>query len=171
MLLNTIMSHELVGTENIYRYMTGGHAVVTLQSDSGVHHTYMFKAPNNRKKGEDTMFVSTLVGGNEWVYVGMYKNRDFRLTKASKFGRESAIVKGVAFIMRLMLKEGFHNEHMHLYHEGRADLLVGRLQSGRLHGSEREAPASVRAGRAVLEHDHRKLGQRAALPVRGRSGP
>ena len=118
MTLNTIMSHELVGTENIYRYMTGGHAVVTLQSDTGVHHTYMFKAPNNRKKGEDTMFVSTLVNGNEWVYVGMYKNKDFHLTKASKFGRESATVKGVAFIMRLMLKPGFSNEHMHLFHEG-----------------------------------------------------
>lgn len=118
MTLNTIMSHELVGTENIYRYMTGGHAVVTLQSDSGVHRTYMFKAPNNRRKGEDTLFVSTLVNGNEWVYVGMYKNKDFHLTKASKFGRESAVVKGVAFILRLMLKEGFHNEHMHLYHEG-----------------------------------------------------
>lgn len=117
-MLHNKMSHELIGTDNIYRYMTGGHAVVTLLSDSGIHHTYKFVAPTIREKNEDTLFIHTLVDGNEWVYVGMYKNKDFHFTKASRFKSDSAIVKGVAFILRLMLKPGFHNEHMHLYHEG-----------------------------------------------------
>lgn len=116
--MNQKMSHELIGNDNIIRYITGGHGVVTLKSYTGVHHTYEFKAPNKRKDGDDTLFVRTLVAGGEWVYVGMYKNKRFQLTKASKFTIESPIVKGVYFIMKLMFKEGFSDERMHLYHEG-----------------------------------------------------
>lgn len=117
--LNSAKSHELIGTEVIYNYMTGGHAVVTLQSDiSGIYHTYNFRKPDGQDKNNDTMFIFTLVSGSEWVYVGMYKNRDFHFTAKSKFKADSAIVKGVAFIIRLMLQDGFSNPNMHLYHEG-----------------------------------------------------
>ena len=116
--LNSAKSHELIGTENIYRYMTGGHAVVTLLSDSGKHHTYSFNAPTNKKPGEDTLFIRTLVADGEWGYVGMYKNRDFHFTAKSQYKADSEIVKGAAFIIRLMLQEGFYNPKMHLFHEG-----------------------------------------------------
>ena len=118
MTLNSIMSHELIGKDAIFNYVTGGHAVVTLQSESGIHHTYSFHAPKERKPGEDTLFISTLVDSNTWVYVGMYKNKDFHFTKASAYSKDSAIVKGIAFILKLMLKDGFHDDRMHLYHEG-----------------------------------------------------
>lgn len=112
------MRHELVGNDRIYNYITGGHGTVTLQSSSGIHHTYQFSVPNFRKKGEDTLCVFTLVDGNEWVYVGMYKNKQFLLTKASKFPVTSSIVRGVAFILKLMLKPGYSDDRMHLFHEG-----------------------------------------------------
>lgn len=115
--LNTGMSYELVERDSIVRYITGGHGVVTLKSHTGVHHTYEFKAPKNKKDGDDTMFVRTLISGG-WIYVGMYKDKNFHLTKASKFSLQSPIVKGVYFIMKLMFKPGFSDERMHLYHEG-----------------------------------------------------
>lgn len=116
--LNPSMSHELVGQESIVKYIMDGYGVVTLKSHTGVHHTYEFKAPKNRKEGDDTMFVKTLIAGGEWVYVGMYKDKNFHLTKASKFSLQSPIVKGIYFIMKLMFKPGFTDERMHLYHEG-----------------------------------------------------
>lgn len=116
--LNPNMSHELVGQENIVKYIMGGYGVVTLKSHTGVHHTYEFKVPKNRKAGDDTMFVKTLIAGGEWVYVGMYKDKNFHLTKASKFSLQSSIVKGIYFIMKLMFKPDFSDERMHLYHEG-----------------------------------------------------
>lgn len=118
MKLNPSMSHELVKQESIVKYIMGGHGVVTLKSYTGVHHTYEFRAPNNRKEGDDTMFVKTLIAGGEWVYVGMYKDKNFYLTKASKFSLQSPIVKGIYFIMKLMFKPDFIDERMHLYHEG-----------------------------------------------------
>lgn len=116
--LNPSMSHELVKQKSIVKYIMGGHGVVTLKSHTGIHHTYEFKAPKNRKEGDDTMFVKTLIAGSEWVYVGMYRNKNFHLTKASKFSLQSPIVKGIYFIMKLMFKPGFTDERMHLYHEG-----------------------------------------------------
>lgn len=117
-MLNESMRCELVGKDRIFNYITGGKGVVTLQSSSGVHHTYQFSAPDSRKEGEDTMFVYTLIDNNSWVYVGMYKDKSFRLTKKSKFPITSPIVKGVAFILKLMLKPDYSDERMHLFHEG-----------------------------------------------------
>lgn len=111
-------AHELKGSKAIYNYITGGHGAVTLQSDvTGIHHTYSFHAPDNRRPEEDTLFVYTCVG-DDWIYVGMYKNKDFRLTAKSKFSKESAIVKGVAFILKLMLRDDYSDDRMHLFHEG-----------------------------------------------------
>lgn len=118
MTINSKMRHELIGNENIYKYITGGRGVVTLSSSSGVHHTYSFTTPSFAKEGEDTLFVSTLVDNNTWVYVGMYKNKSFRLTQKSAYPITSPIVKGVCFILKLMLKPGFYDERMHLFHEG-----------------------------------------------------
>ena len=115
---NNERSHELIGQKAIYDYLTGGHGVVTLLSSvTGIHHTYAFLSPKYRKPGEDTLFIYTIVG-NESIYVGMYKNKQFRLTAKSRFKADSAIVKGVAFIMKLMHRDDFHDDRMVLYHEG-----------------------------------------------------
>lgn len=116
--LNPRMSHELIGADRITKYIMGGNGVVTLRSCTGVHHTYWFAAPENRKEDDDRMFVKTLVNNGEWVYVGMYKDKNFHLTTASKFSLQSPIVKGVFFILKLMFKPDYSDERMHLYHEG-----------------------------------------------------
>lgn len=117
-MLNHKMRHELEGQDRIHKYLMGGRGVVTLQSESGVHHTYRFQIPKNHRDEDDTMFIQTLIDGNTWVYVGMYKEKRFHLTKSSHFKIDSPIVKGVAFILKLMFRTNFSDSRMHLYHEG-----------------------------------------------------
>ena len=119
MYINEKFRAELTGSNRIKNYIMGGHGVVTLISDvSGVHHTYSFQAPQNKKQGDDVMFISTLINGSEWNYVGMYRNGAFKLTAKSKYGTDTSIVKGVAYIFKLMLNPDFHDDRMHLLHEG-----------------------------------------------------
>lgn len=118
MRLNSSASCELIGQENIRNYITGGKGVVTLKSYTGIHHTYSFEAPSQNKSDDNLLFVKTLVNNDTWVYVGMYKNGKFQLTKASKYTKDSPIVKGVYYIMKLMYKPGFSDDRMHLFHEG-----------------------------------------------------
>lgn len=119
MLLNEKFRAELVGSERVKNYILGGHGVVTLMSDTtGAHHTYRFEAPSNRKPNDDMMFIYTLVDGSNWTYVGMYRNGAFRLTAKSKFGVDTSIVKGIAFIFKMMLNSDFKDDRMHLLHEG-----------------------------------------------------
>lgn len=110
---------ELIGSDRIKKYIFGGHGVVTLVSDvSGDHHTYSFSAPENRKQGDDIMFISTLIDGSNWLYVGMYRNGKFKLTAKSKFGVDTSIVKGIAYIFKMVLNPDFKDDRMHLLHEG-----------------------------------------------------
>lgn len=118
MMTNEKFRAELIGSDRIKNYIFGGHGVVTLLSDkTGVHHTYSFYAPEIRKPGDDIMFINTLIDGSEWNYVGMYRNGKFKLTAKSKYKIDSAIVKGVAYIFKMMLAD-YRDESMHLLHEG-----------------------------------------------------
>lgn len=110
---------ELIGSERIHNYIFGGHGVVTLQSDvSNEHHTYKFEAPEDRKQGDDLMFIHTLADNNLWLYVGMYRNGCFKLTKKSKFSKDTATIKGLAYIFKMILNDGYRDDRMHLMHEG-----------------------------------------------------
>ena len=54
---NTLLKNELFGTGVIKDYLSGGNAIVTLTSDSGVYHTYRFyKSAKSRMR-------SALFGG------------------------------------------------------------------------------------------------------------
>lgn len=117
--LNDKFRSELIGSDAIRQYIFGGHGVVTLLSDvSNEHHTYSFSVPENRKPNDDTMFIYTLVDGSNWVYVGMYRNKAFRLTAKSNYSTDTSIVKGIAYIFKLMLNPDFSDDRMHLFHEG-----------------------------------------------------
>ncbi len=118
MKLNPSMSNELVGQERIVNYITGGKGIVTLKSCTGIHYTYLWESPSKNKNNDGRMFVKVLINGCDWVYVGMFKDRNFHLTKASHFSLHSPIVKGVYFILKLMFKPDFHDDRMHLFHEG-----------------------------------------------------
>ena len=118
MRLNHEAAHELVGQESILRYITGGNGIVTLKSHTGVHHTYLFQSPSDKEDKNRLLFVKTLVGGNNWVYVGMYKDKKFYLTKASRFQKNSDIVRGICYIVKLVNRPDYHDDRMQLFHEG-----------------------------------------------------
>lgn len=114
---------KLTNSNEIMTYCLGGKGVVTLESPSGVHHTYFFKRPNNKDVfPDDTIFVYAVhneKGILKHFYIGMMENTHFRLTRNSRFADYTEIVKGAFFIDRMM-----HNQKlvdttpMSLYHEG-----------------------------------------------------
>ena len=113
--INEKFRSELTETDHIKDYVLGGHGIVTLVSDTtNVHHTYSFHKPEGR---DDIMFINTLVDGSNWVYVGYYRNGEFRLTAKSAYKPDSAIVKGVAYIFKVILG-GTAVDSMHILHEG-----------------------------------------------------
>jgi hypothetical protein len=122
--LNPKYRAELLGSERIKNYVLGGNGVVTLTSDvSGEHHTYSFQSPHDnsysdKKFDADVIFIRTLVNDGEWVYVGMYKGGRFKLTAKSNFKVDSPIVKGVAYIFKMIINPDYADERMHLLHEG-----------------------------------------------------
>lgn len=113
----TTSSCKLEGSINIRTYIYGGKGVVTLKSPTGKHHTYSFRYPVEENKfPEGTMFIYCMVRNGVWRYIGMYIRNKFRLTQMSRYGKDSSIVKGAQFIVRMMHKD-FQTE-MELYHEG-----------------------------------------------------
>ena len=110
-------SYQLIGKKIIRDYIYGGKGIVTLRSPTGVHHTYYFKRPTDRYNfPDDVLFVYALHNKTQHFYVGMIENNQFRLTKCSRFGEHTPIVKGVRYILKMM----FHDidTPMKLYHEG-----------------------------------------------------
>ena len=125
---NTLLKNELFGTSVIKDYLSGGNAIVTLTSDSGVYHTYRFyKSTKSRMRS--ALFVETMVDNGEWKYVGMLNGGHFILTKCSKFARDNEIVLGVVYILKMMFKDGYHDDRMHLYHSGVCSVCGRRLVS------------------------------------------
>ncbi len=112
-------SYELTTSESIRKYLTGGKGIVTLQSPTGIHHTYAFTAPRERDKFPDnTLFVYSQVSSNEWLYCGMLDSRfQFKLTRASTWSNDCEIVKGAKYISRWMRNE-IKTTPMKLYHAG-----------------------------------------------------
>lgn len=109
--------HQLIGSNAIRRYCTGGKGVVTLESPTGIHHTYLFKKPNeNDVFPEDVVFVYALHNQEKLYYVGMLEEGKFRLTKASRFLPDTEIVRGAYFINRMMYAD--FATPMKLFHEG-----------------------------------------------------
>lgn len=111
---------ELRGRKTISRYIRGGKGAVTLVSPTGKYHSYQFRYPASKQRGEfpnGTMFVYVMVGRRIWQYVGMLKHdRKFYHTKASQFGVKSEEFKGAIFIVSMMNEE--KHTSMKLYHQG-----------------------------------------------------
>lgn len=87
--------HRFATIDDARAFALAGNAIITLQSlKTGAHFTYKVTKPNPEKsaaKGyansEETYFVKMLTGGSadegEWIYLGMIRNGNFALTKAS----------------------------------------------------------------------------------------
>lgn len=110
--------NQLVDSKEIKRYLYGGKAIVTLESPSGVWHTYLFKKPVAPEGfPDDVFFVYALHEFNTAFYVGMVEEDCFRLTRHSRFLADTEIVRGAFYIMR-MANEPNLQTPMKLYHEG-----------------------------------------------------
>ena len=121
------LSAELLGHEAIRNYISGGKGIVTLQSPTGVHHTYKFskpKLPDNFS--EDTRFVYHLEKDKSWTYVGMNSSNSFRTTQRSKFPRNSPEFKGASYIIKMANTPHLQTK-MRLFHEGVCGVCGRRL--------------------------------------------
>ena len=118
--------YELVGSTNIWRYLHGGHAVVTLLSPSNIYKTYSFEKPRHDEFPNLTLFVYCRLDNGSWAYVGMLENDKFRLTRASKFRYSDNIVKGVNYIVKLMNSQIF-NSPIKFYHSSKCSVCGRQL--------------------------------------------
>ena len=113
------------------QYILGGKGVVTLESPSGIHHTYHFKRPQNPNNfPEDIIFVYAVHQQQKLFYVGMIENGAFRLTTNSRFLNDTPIVRGARYIMRMIDEPDLMNKtEMKLYHEGVCSVCGRKLTS------------------------------------------
>lgn len=114
---------EITDWQVLRNYCLGGRGITTLENpESGKHHTYEFRRPNNPEDfATDTLFVYVLVKENTWLYVGMFNHlsNNFRLTRSSRFMNSSEIVKGVRYIVNKISGRSIKLvEPMKFYHEG-----------------------------------------------------
>lgn len=114
--------------KTLYRYLYGGHAIVTLSSPSGVKHVYSYEAPINRHQfPDDVIFVYAVHFEDDDLnnceckkfYLGMIENDNFRMTRNSRFLYESPIIQGVFYIEKLRKSQEFLSQsRMTISHNG-----------------------------------------------------
>ena len=109
------LSFAFTSQEILYRYLYGGHAVVTLESPSGVSHTYLYEVPANQQFPEDVRFVYAVHAEKsedscveyKKFYLGMIEADVFRITRNSRFNQNSPVVKGAFYIEKLRKSQQF----------------------------------------------------------------
>jgi len=122
--LNKESIYKLENNEDIKKFIVGGKAILTLESEkTGRWFTYRIK---KAKKDDDnsSFFVSVLTGLNNdsaYSYMGtIFKNLDklnFKLTKNSKIGEDALSYKAFIFFFNLLLNNKKHND-LSVYHRG-----------------------------------------------------
>ena len=120
-------SYELKEIQDIKNYILGGKGIITLSSPTGKHHTYSFNKPRNEGFPEGTIFVYCNTQDRIWLYVGMIdKDFKFRLTRASTWGNNCEIVKGIRYLMKILSRE-LSETPMKIYHCGSCAVCGRRL--------------------------------------------
>ena len=127
--------------EHLYEYLYGGQAVVTLESPSGVQHTYSYEVPINRNSfPDDVRFVYAVhfedddLHSREYkkFYLGMIENDDFRMTRNSRFNYNSPIMKGAFYIEKMRKSQEFLNRSpMTIYHNGTCGMCRSKLTASK----------------------------------------
>ena len=123
---------QLTTVPQMLDFMLGGNATLTVESRSGKHYTYKVKRAKDRDDGPAhaplRWFVNLLSGPDntgDFTYIGLLEQRDgyrlnFRLTSASRLGKNTAPVAGFAWLVRNIVDE---NEkklgQARVFHEGR----------------------------------------------------
>lgn len=118
-------------------FILAGHAIFTCHNAKGEHHTFCVnKVPHTSDPTKFNYFVKVLAGPDntrDYVYMGMLipDSGKFILTKASKVGEDSQLVKIIRWIFRnvwsqdQLFKQSFPAGYG-LHHEGRCGR-CGRL--------------------------------------------
>jgi hypothetical protein len=90
-------AHRFGSAEQVQKFIRGGRAVVTIQSErTGAHYTYRI----SRKEDDQPFFVGLLSGGQEFVYVGLLGEDAVRPTKKSRFTCDSQPVQALSYVMK-----------------------------------------------------------------------
>lgn len=141
-------TNQFKDTFDLDNYLLAGNAVITLESPSGKHHTYLYSKPKNAEVfPDDVRFVYALHNGKKQFYLGMIEMDKFRLTRNSRFDYDTEIVKGAFYIEKLRLYPGFIDKSpMRVYHQGRCGK-CGRVLTD---------PKSIKCG--IGPHCRKKLG-------------
>lgn len=109
--------HQLVGSDSIRKYLYAGKGIVTLESPTGVSHTYLFKKPAQQEEfPNDVRFVYAVHNNEKLFYVGMIEAGSFRLTRNSRFLPDTEIVRGARYLWKMTY--GPYDTRMKVYHEG-----------------------------------------------------
>ena len=134
-------STTFTSQENLYQYLYGGQAIVTLESPSGVKHTYSYEAPINRNSfPDDVRFVYAVhfedddLHSREYkkFYLGMIENDDFRMTRNSRFTYNSPIMKGAFYIEKMRKSQEFlAQSSMSIYHNGTCGMCGSKITAGK----------------------------------------
>lgn len=113
-------SKQMKSSEAITDYIHGGRGIMKLESPSGIHHYYMFQKPADRDAfPDDVIFVYAVHEFSKKFYIGMIEEREFRLTKNSRFLPDTDIVKGAYYIIRMAKSQQLVDKTpMKLYHMG-----------------------------------------------------
>lgn len=120
--------------ENLYNYLYGGQAIVTLESPTGIKHTYSYEKPKNQDHfPEDVIFVYCLHKSEDEYkkfYLGMIENDIFRRTRNSRFMYRSQVVKGAFYIEKMRKSQQFLSESkMSIYHQGTCGCCGSKISS------------------------------------------
>lgn len=110
-------AHSL-SLSNLCKYIYGGRGVVTLKSPSGTQHSYAFRKPlEGDEFPPDVVFVYAVHDRSKLFYLGMIEDGRFRLTRNSRYGDHTEIIKGARYLMRMINNPDFETP-MEVSHEG-----------------------------------------------------
>jgi hypothetical protein len=134
---------EFTAADVTVRFMLGGNAIVTFQSEkTGAHFTYRIST----KKGQASPhFVAVLTGPEQYSYLGcIFGGKVYAHGRKSKIGQEAPSAKAFMWAWK-KLSAGTMPEVMSVYHEGRCGRCQRRLTDPE---SIRTGMGSTCAGRA-----------------------
>lgn len=129
-------STAFTSQETLYQYLYGGQAIVTLESPSGVKHTYSYEAPINRNNfPDDVRFVYAIHHeDDEYIkfYLGMIEADNFRMTRNSRFSYNSPVMKGAFYIEQMRKSQEFLTRSpMTIYHNGTCGMCRSKLTASK----------------------------------------
>ena len=121
----------MTNSKELWDYIHGGKGVITLYAPapSQTHHSYLFSSPADRDEFPDDVIFVYAIHENKRFYIGMLEQKSFRLTRRSRFHRDTDIVRGAYYIVRMALDQNaLSRTPMILYNNGRCAVCGRKLE-------------------------------------------